>query len=109
MLRDASTATALAIASLAGLAGVATACGGCQHEGAPPDTSGATASAGSSDTAPAEHSAADADSADSGPRGTVVHVDDDGKAFDVHLGDVVVFELTRHAGTGFELVPAPTD
>jgi predicted secreted protein len=40
---------------------------------------------------------------------TVVHVDDDGKSFDVLRGSTVTFELAAKAGTGFAWVPTQVD
>jgi predicted secreted protein len=40
---------------------------------------------------------------------TVVHVDDDGKSFDVQRGSTVTFELAGAAGTGFAWVATQVD
>jgi predicted secreted protein len=43
------------------------------------------------------------------PLVTVVHIEDDGKSFDLGRGDIVVFELARSAGTGYAWAPAQVD
>ena len=40
---------------------------------------------------------------------TVVHVEDDGRAFDVARGSVVTFKLASNGGTGFVWTAAPVD
>ncbi len=40
---------------------------------------------------------------------TVVHVEDDGKTFDVQRGSAVTFKLASNAGTGFQWVPVGVD
>src|ERR1700722_404089 len=49
----------------------------------------------------------------SGPPGsggeTIVHVEDDGKAFDVVRGSPVTFKLSSNAGTGFQWRPVGVD
>jgi predicted secreted protein len=40
---------------------------------------------------------------------TVVHVEDDGKTFDVARGSAVTFKLFSNAGTGFQWSPAGVD
>jgi predicted secreted protein len=74
------------------------ACIGCNHDGgAPPASSGAgAASASAGAAAPATGE-------------TVVHVEDDGKSFDVARGSAVTFKLASNAGTGFVWMPAPMD
>ena len=81
---------------------VALACNGCRHDAAPPNPP-AVASA----TPPA--ASTDPGDAATAPGETVVHVDDDGKTFDLARGATITFKLATHAGTGFAWVPAPTD
>ena len=40
---------------------------------------------------------------------TVIHAEDDGKAFDVARGSAVTFKLQSNAGTGYGWVAAPVD
>jgi predicted secreted protein len=40
---------------------------------------------------------------------TVIHVEDDGKSFDVQRGSAVTFKLASNAGTGFQWVPVGVD
>ncbi len=37
---------------------------------------------------------------------TIVHIEDDGKSFDVARGSIVTFALTRHSGTGYAWKPS---
>jgi predicted secreted protein len=77
------------------------ACNGCNHDGgAPPASSGGVASLG----APVTASAAAPASGE-----TVVHVEDDGKSFEVARGSAVTFQLASNAGTGFVWMPAQVD
>jgi predicted secreted protein len=59
--------------------------------------------------AQAEAGTLEGGAADAGAAGTIVRVEDDGRTIDVARGSTVTFELERHAGTGFEWVPAPLD
>lgn len=69
------------------------ACNGCNHDGAPPPPN-----------------AADAPTGSTAPNGeTVVHVEDDGKSFDVARGSTVTFQLASNAGTGYAWTPAAVD
>ena len=74
------------------------ACNGC-HDGSAPPASAAVApsASGSGNSA-----------TPSGPE-TVVHVDDDGKSFDVARGTTVTFSLPSNAGTGYIWVPTQVD
>jgi predicted secreted protein len=76
------------------------ACNGCNGDGNTPPATGPTpgvAPSGSgSGTAPAGGE-------------TVIHVEDDGKAFDVQRGSAVTFKLAANAGTGFQWVPVGVD
>jgi predicted secreted protein len=75
------------------------ACNGC-HDGAPPAASAAVAPSGS----------ASGNTATPAPASeTVVHADDDGKAFDVVRGGAVTFALPSNAGTGYIWVPTQVD
>jgi predicted secreted protein len=40
---------------------------------------------------------------------TIIHVEDDGKSFDVGRGSPVTFKLASNAGTGFQWVPVGVD
>jgi predicted secreted protein len=64
------------------------ACNGCNHDGSTPPGGPGTPPPGGE---------------------TVIHVEDDGRAFDVGRGSPVTFKLASNAGTGFEWVPAPVD
>src|SRR5580704_10985102 len=79
------------------------ACNGC-HDSAPPANVAAATSAaattGSSDPDAAPLAAADT---------TTIHVDDDGKSFDVARGATVTFSLPSNAGTGYVWVPTKID
>jgi predicted secreted protein len=48
-------------------------------------------------------------SAGSAPLVTVVHIEDDGKSFDLGRGDTVMFELASSAGTGYAWAPTQVD
>jgi predicted secreted protein len=74
------------------------ACNGC-HDGSAPPASAAVApsASGSGNSA-----------TPSGPE-TVVHVDDDGKSFDVARGTTVTFSLPSNAGTGYVWTPTQVD
>ncbi len=77
------------------------ACNGC-HDSAPPANAAASASASAS--APAGGTAAPPTAAE-----TTVHVEDDGKSFDVTRGATVTFALPGNAGTGYVWVPTNVD
>jgi len=66
------------------------ACNGCNNNGSgpPPGPSGGQVPAGGE---------------------LVVHVEDDGKAFDVARGSPVTFKLASNAGTGYQWMPAAVD
>jgi predicted secreted protein len=81
---------------------VALACNGCHHDTAPPNPPGVA-----SGTPPA--ASTDPGDAGTAPGETVVHVDDDGKTFDLARGATMTFKLATHAGTGFAWMPAPID
>ena len=85
-------------ASLASLASsLLLACHGCGGGGAPAaQTAAVGAPAG---LARGESAANDA----------VVHVEDDGKTFDVTAGGTITFKLASHAGTGYVWMPAGAD
>ena len=85
--------SALAVSSISLLA-----CNGC-HDGNAP-----AASATVAPSAPSPGNSAT-------PAGneTVVHAEDDGKAFDVARGSTVTFTLPSNAGTGYIWVPTQVD
>jgi predicted secreted protein len=92
----------VALVLLSGLA-----CTGCRHEPAPDHPSAGGSATASTNPPPAPPSAVGP--TDAAPGATVVHVEDDGRTFDVTQGTIVTFELTRHAGTGYEWLPSPSD
>jgi predicted secreted protein len=73
------------------------ACNGCNGDGntppANPPGSGGSAMPG----------------APGAPGETVIHVEDDGRTFDVNRGSPVTFKLASNAGTGFQWVPVGVD
>jgi predicted secreted protein len=71
------------------------ACNGCNGGGTPPPPTVPGAPSGSG-AAPASGE-------------TVVHVEDDGKSFDVTVGSAVTFKLATNAGTGFQWGPVGVD
>jgi predicted secreted protein len=85
--------SALAVFSVSLLA-----CNGC-HDGNAPAASATVAPSAS----------APGNSATPAGNETVVHVDDDGKAFDVARGSTVTFALPGNAGTGYIWVPTQVD
>ncbi|HEY8089673.1 MAG TPA: protease inhibitor I42 family protein [Polyangiaceae bacterium] len=95
----------LAASVLAALAGLA--CVGCRHEAAPdhPSAGGSAATSTPAPSPPGES----VGPADAAPAAPVVRVEDDGRTIDVTQGTIVTFELTRHAGTGYEWLPSPSD
>lgn len=46
---------------------------------------------------------------DGGAGHVVVHVDDDGKTFDLAVGSHITFALANHSGTGFVWMPTRVD
>jgi len=52
---------------------------------------------------------ASAATADGGTSRVVVHMDDDGKTFDLAVGSRIVFALANHSGTGFVWTPTRVD
>jgi predicted secreted protein len=70
-------------------------CGG----GSPPAAQNAAAGAPSAGPARGEGAAGDA----------VVHVEDDGKTFDLAAGATITFKLASQAGTGYVWMPAGAD
>jgi predicted secreted protein len=73
------------------------ACSGCNDRtAAPPNPSG---SSGTPSAPGAPQAAGDA----------VVHVEDDGKTFDVATGGAITFKLTSNAGTGYVWMPSGAD
>ena len=74
------------------------ACNGC-HDGNAPAASATVAPSAS----------ATGNSATPAANETVVHIDDDGKAFDVARGSTVTFALPGNAGTGYIWVPTQVD
>jgi predicted secreted protein len=71
------------------------ACNGCNGDGNTPPATGPGAPSGSAGGPVAGE--------------TVVHVEDDGKTFDVGRGSPVTFKLSSNAGTGFQWVPVGID
>ncbi len=71
------------------------ACNGCNDHNAPPPNPAASAASG-------------AGSAQAGSE-AVVHVEDDGKTFDVAAGGTVTFKLASNAGTGYVWMPTGAD
>jgi predicted secreted protein len=86
--------------------------GGCHDAGPPPanaaDTSVANAASPSAPGASAS-GAPSAVGAAPGAQETVIHVDDDGKSFDVARGSIVTVSLASNAGTGYRWVPTKVD
>jgi predicted secreted protein len=74
------------------------ACHGCGGSGTPP-AQGAAAGASSAGPARGESASNDA----------LVHVEDDGKTFDVTAGGTITFKLASNAGTGYVWMPAGAD
>jgi predicted secreted protein len=79
------------------------ACAGCHDGGAP-----AVNTADTSATADAAGSPATAVVVSDGGE-TVVHVEDDGKTFDVARGSTVTLSLASNAGTGYAWTPTQID
>ncbi len=90
------------------------------NSASPPDATeaGATNAVGAAvaatDAAPdVAHDAASGTPTDVGSDGgtgrVVVHVDDDGKSFDLTVGSHIVFALANHSGTGFVWMPTRVD
>jgi predicted secreted protein len=79
------------------------ACSGCHDGGAPavsaPETSAPIADAGT----PSAVTAVD------GGSDTVIHLEDDGKSFDVARGATVTLSLASNAGTGYAWTPTKID
>jgi predicted secreted protein len=75
------------------------ACNGC-HDGNPPPASATVAPTGST----SGNTATPAASSE-----TVVHAEDDGKAFDLARGAALTFALPSNAGTGYIWMPTPVD
>ncbi len=91
MLRAALALTALSLF----------ACNGCNGDGnAPPAATGPIGPAAMPGAVPGAAAAVSNGE-------TVVHVEDDGKTFDVARGSAVTFKLAANAGTGFQWSPAP--
>jgi predicted secreted protein len=86
--------SALAVFSVSLLA-----CNGC-HDGNGPAASPAVATSASGTSKSATPDAATE---------TVIHVDDDGKSFDVTRGSAVTFALSSNAGTGYIWMPTQVD
>jgi predicted secreted protein len=74
------------------------ACNGCHDSSAPPASAAVVPSASAS-----------GNSATPAGGETVVHVDDDGKSFDVARGATVTFSLPSNAGTGYIWTPTQVD
>jgi predicted secreted protein len=91
MIRPTASLAVLALLLLLGCHG----CGG----GSPPAAQSATAGAPSAGPARGEGSTGDA----------VVHVEDDGKTFDLAAGATITFKLASQAGTGYVWMPAGAD
>jgi len=74
------------------------ACNGCNDGNKPPPNGSGTVATGSP-------------SAPGAPAGgeTIVHVEDDGKAFDVARGAMVTLKLASNSGTGYVWVPSQVD
>jgi predicted secreted protein len=74
------------------------ACNGCGERNAPPPNASGPAAAPSG-----------AGSASQGSGDAVVHVEDDGKTFDVATGATVTFKLASNGGTGYVWMPTGVD
>jgi predicted secreted protein len=74
------------------------ACNGCHDGSAPPASAAVVPSAAGS-----------GNSATPAGSETVVHVEDDGKSFDVARGATVTFSLPSNAGTGYVWMPTQVD
>ena len=82
------------------------ACNGCHDGNAPAASATVVPSSGAvvPSAAPPGNSATAAAATE-----TVVHAEDDGKAFDVARGSTVTFSLPTNAGTGYIWVPTQVD
>lgn len=78
------------------------ACNAC-HDGNTPPASATSAAAVPSGPSPGNSATPTAGTE------TVVHVEDDGKAFDVARGSIVTFALPSNAGTGYIWTPTQID
>lgn len=79
------------------------ACNGC-HDSAPPANAAVTT------TGAATNVSGDPDAAPLAAAGTTtIHVEDDGKSFDLARGASVAFSLPSNAGTGYVWVPTKID
>ena len=85
--------SALAVLPIALLA-----CNSCHDGNAPPASAAVVPSASGS-----------GNSATPGGPETVIHIDDDGKSFDVARGATVTFSLPSNAGTGYVWTPTQID
>jgi predicted secreted protein len=81
------------------------ACNGCHEGNTPP----ASATVAPSTAAIASAVPLPGNSATPAASETVIHAEDDGKAFDVARGSTVTFSLSSHAGTGYVWVPTQVD
>jgi|SRR5579883_2958788 len=75
------------------------ACNGCNGNSPDPNTPSGGSSSGGTSSGGASSGASPAAGE------TVVHVEDDGKSFDVPVGSAVTFKLAGNAGTGFMWKP----
>ncbi len=88
------------------------ACNGCHDGTVPPANATAESSAPASSqtaTVPSATASASTPPAPAASAETVVHVEDDGKSFDVAGGSTVTFSLPARAGTGYVWVPTQVD